>query len=70
MPGNATCSVEFNGIRYLSYEILDGDRYDGSDFVLDASGLRLISSRALDWMLETRIAPFEAFPRLLSYRSN
>jgi hypothetical protein len=52
---------------YRSSGILDGDRYDGSDFFSGRSGQGL-SARAVEWFLEHGVRGFCAHPTLLAYR--
>ena len=52
---------------YRSSGILDGDRYDGSDFFSGRSGQGL-SARAVEWFLEHGVRGFRANPKLLAYR--
>ena len=52
---------------YRSSGILDGDRYDGSDFFSGRSGQGL-SARAVEWFLEHGVRGFCALPTLLAYR--
>ena len=52
---------------YRSSGILDGDRYDGSDFFSGRSGQGL-SARAVEWFLEHGVRGFCANPKLLAYR--
>jgi hypothetical protein len=52
---------------YRSSGILDGDRYDGSDFFSGRTGQGL-SARAVEWFLEHGVRGFCALPTLLAYR--
>jgi hypothetical protein len=52
---------------YRSSGILDGDRYDGSDFFSGRSG-QFLSARAVEWFLEHGVRGFCANPKLLAYR--
>jgi hypothetical protein len=54
-------------IRYATPYILDGDRYDGSDFIATASG-EFISGRAIEWLLENGVRGFSGRHCLLAYR--
>jgi hypothetical protein len=54
-------------IRYGTPYILDGDRYDGSDFIATATG-EFISARAIEWLLENGVRGFSVRHCLLAYR--
>jgi hypothetical protein len=56
-----------DSIRYGTPYILDGDRYDGSDFIRTAWG-EFISARAIEWLLENGVRGFSARHCLLAYR--
>ncbi|MFM8581318.1 MAG: hypothetical protein ACKOFW_07425, partial [Planctomycetaceae bacterium] len=54
-------------VGYQSSGILDGDRYDGSDFFSGRPG-QFLSTRAIEWLLEHGVRGFCADPILLAYR--
>jgi uncharacterized C2H2 Zn-finger protein len=56
-----------HSIRYGTPHILDGDRYDGSDFIRTAWG-EFVSARAIEWLLENGVRGFSARHCLLAYR--
>ncbi|MCY2965561.1 MAG: hypothetical protein NT069_18345 [Planctomycetota bacterium] len=60
-------SIVVDGVTYAPQDILDGDNYDGSDFVGGGIGDQYISRNALEWCVRNKIAPIRATPVLLSY---
>ena len=53
-----------DGITYPTQFILDGDRYDGSDFIAG----EFVSAEAVNWLFENGVYGFSAQPCVLVYK--
>ena len=53
-----------NGPKDVSsfVQIVDGRRWDGTDFFGGGDGLQTVTRRAVDWLLSIHAYPFEAQP--------
>jgi hypothetical protein len=53
-----------DGITYPTQLILDGNRYDGSDFIAG----EFVSAEAVNWLFENGVCGFSAQPCVLVYK--